>query len=66
LLQNSVSFGTSSWKIGKKLGFPIKFKEAVPKAEVLEQPQLSRILRRHYGEMIAKKWLSITRESFTP
>jgi hypothetical protein len=37
LFQNSVSFETISWKIGLKPDFPLKSKEAVPKAEVLEQ-----------------------------
>jgi hypothetical protein len=40
LFQNPVGFGTSSWKNRSKPGFSTKFKEAVPKAEVLEQPQL--------------------------
>jgi hypothetical protein len=42
LFQNPVGFGTSSWKNRPKPGFFAKFKEAVPKAEVLEQPQLSK------------------------
>jgi hypothetical protein len=40
LFQNPVGFGTSSWKNRSKPGFSFKSKEAVPKAEVLEQPQL--------------------------
>jgi hypothetical protein len=35
-------FWTSSWKNRSKPGFSTKFKEAVPKTEVLEQPQLKR------------------------
>jgi hypothetical protein len=41
LFQNPVGFGTSSWKNRRKPGFSFKSKEAVPKAEVLEQPQLT-------------------------
>jgi len=40
LLQNSVSFGTSSLKKRLKPLFPLKSMVAVPKAEVLEQPQV--------------------------
>jgi hypothetical protein len=43
LFQNPVGFGTSSWKNRSKPGFSAKFKEAVPKAEVLEQPQIVKI-----------------------
>jgi dihydropyrimidinase len=48
LFQNSVSADqrsdeTGSWKNRQNPGFPSKFKEAVPKAEILEQPQ--RILK---------------------
>jgi hypothetical protein len=43
LFQNPVGFGTSSWKNRSnrtkvRPGFSPKFKVAVPKAEVLEQP----------------------------
>jgi hypothetical protein len=38
--QNSVSFGTGFRKSGLKPAFSIKFKIAVPKPEVLEQPQI--------------------------
>jgi hypothetical protein len=41
LFQNSVSFGTNSWKNRSKPGFSPKSKEAVPKTEVLEQPHMS-------------------------
>jgi len=41
LFQNSVSFVTSSRKSDLKFAFSIKSKVAVPKTEVLEQPQLS-------------------------
>jgi hypothetical protein len=40
LFQNPVGFGTSSRKNRLKPGFSTKFKVAVPKTEVLEQPQL--------------------------
>jgi hypothetical protein len=36
--QNSVSFGTGFRKSGLKTAFSVKFKVAVPKTEVLEQP----------------------------
>jgi hypothetical protein len=39
LFQNSVSFGQALGKTGQEPGFSIKSKEAVPKTEVLEQPQ---------------------------
>ncbi|GHV47955.1 hypothetical protein AGMMS49546_38090 [Spirochaetia bacterium] len=38
--QNSVSFGTGSWKSGLKSAFPLKSKVAVPKSDILELPQL--------------------------
>ncbi|MDR1586500.1 MAG: hypothetical protein LBS57_03475, partial [Treponema sp.] len=46
--QNSVSFGQALGKTGQEPGFSIKSKEAVPKTEVLEQPQLAsiRVIRR--------------------
>jgi hypothetical protein len=40
LSQNSVSFVPSSWKKRLTAVFPIKSKVAVPKTEVLGQPQL--------------------------
>jgi hypothetical protein len=40
LFQNSVSFGQALGKTGQKPGFSAKSKEAVPKAEVLEQPRI--------------------------
>jgi hypothetical protein len=40
LFQNPVGFKPSSWKNRQKPGFSTKFKETVPKAEVLEQPPL--------------------------
>jgi tetratricopeptide (TPR) repeat protein len=40
LFQNPVGFGQALGKTGQKPGFPPKSKEAVPKTEVLEQPQL--------------------------
>jgi hypothetical protein len=40
LFQNSVSFGQALGKTGQEPGFSIKSKEAVPKTEVLEQPQI--------------------------
>jgi hypothetical protein len=45
LFQNSVSFGQALRKTGQKPGFSIKSKEAVPKTEVLEQPQICSILK---------------------
>jgi hypothetical protein len=39
LFQNPVGFGTSFRENRSKPGFPTKFKVAVPKTEVLEQPQ---------------------------
>jgi ABC-type multidrug transport system permease subunit len=41
LFQNSVSFGTSSGKSGLKSAFSKKFKVAVPKIEILEQPHVA-------------------------
>jgi hypothetical protein len=41
LFQNSVSFETSSWKNRQKPGFSSKSKVAVPRTEVLEQPQIT-------------------------
>jgi hypothetical protein len=41
LFQNPVGFEQALGKTGQKPGFSPKFKVAVPKAEVLEQPQLS-------------------------
>jgi hypothetical protein len=41
LFQNSVSFGTTSWKKRLLASFSIKSKVAVPKTEVLEQPHIS-------------------------
>jgi hypothetical protein len=40
LFQNPVGFGTTSWKSGQMPAFPLKSNVAVPKTEVLEQPQL--------------------------
>jgi hypothetical protein len=40
LFQNPVDFVPSSWKNRSRPGFSTKFKEAVPIAEVLEQPHL--------------------------
>ena len=40
LFQNPVGFGTSSWKNRSESGFFTKSKGAVPKTEVLEQPQV--------------------------
>jgi hypothetical protein len=40
LFQNPVGFETTSWKSGQMPAFPGKSKVAVPKTEVLEQPQL--------------------------
>jgi hypothetical protein len=39
LFQNPVGFETTSWKSGQMSAFPLKSKVAVPKTEVLEQPQ---------------------------
>jgi hypothetical protein len=44
LFQNPVSFGQALGKTGQKPGFSPKSKEAVPKTEVLEQPQMYGIL----------------------
>ncbi|MDR0597486.1 MAG: hypothetical protein LBG14_03150, partial [Treponema sp.] len=38
LFQNPVGFEPGSWKNRQKPDFSTKFKEAVPKTEVLEQP----------------------------
>jgi hypothetical protein len=43
LFQNPVGFGRALGKTGQKPGFSPKSKEAVPKTEVLEQPQLIEI-----------------------
>jgi hypothetical protein len=48
LFQNPVGFGQALGKTGQKPGFSTKFKEAVPKTEVLEQPLLSRFLEKLY------------------
>jgi hypothetical protein len=40
LFQNPVGFETTSWKSGQIPPFPCKSKVAVPKTEVLEQPQI--------------------------
>jgi hypothetical protein len=40
LFQHPVGFETTSWKSGQMPAFPCKSKVAVPKTEVLEQPQL--------------------------
>jgi hypothetical protein len=40
LFQNPVGFETTSWKSGQMPAFPCKSKVAVPKTEVLEQPQM--------------------------
>jgi hypothetical protein len=40
LFQNPVGFGQALRKTGQTPGFSIKSKEAVPKTEVLEQPQI--------------------------
>jgi hypothetical protein len=39
LFQNPVGFEQAPGKTGQKTYFSLKSKEAVPKAEVLEQPQ---------------------------
>jgi hypothetical protein len=38
LFQNPVGFGQALGKIGQRPGFSAKFREAVPKTEVLKQP----------------------------
>jgi hypothetical protein len=43
LFQNPVGFETTSWKSGHMPAFPCKSKVAVPKTEVLEQPQITTI-----------------------
>jgi hypothetical protein len=43
LFQNPVGFGQALGKTGQKPGFSTKFKAAVPKTEVLEQPQFPKI-----------------------
>ncbi|GHV36402.1 hypothetical protein AGMMS49546_01630 [Spirochaetia bacterium] len=40
--QNSVSFGTGSWKSGLKSAFPLKSKVAVPKSDILELPHMTK------------------------
>jgi hypothetical protein len=40
LFQNPVGFETTAWKSGQMPAFPCKSKVAVPKTEVLEQPQI--------------------------
>jgi hypothetical protein len=45
LFQNPVGFEPGSWKNRQKPGFSTQFKEAVPKTEVLEQPQLLFVAR---------------------
>jgi hypothetical protein len=40
LFQNPVGFEQALGKTGQEPGFSVKSKEAVPKTEVLEQPQL--------------------------
>jgi hypothetical protein len=42
LFQNPVGFESGSWKNRQKPGFSTKFKEAVPKTEVLEQPLITK------------------------
>jgi hypothetical protein len=44
LFQNPVGFEQALGKTGRKPGFSPKFKVAVPKAEVLEQPHISKFL----------------------
>jgi hypothetical protein len=46
LFQNPVGFETTSWKSGQMPAFPLKSKGAVPKTEVLEQPQVVLIYSR--------------------
>jgi hypothetical protein len=41
LFQNPVGFEQALGKTGQKPGFSTKFKEAVPKTEVLEQPHVT-------------------------
>jgi hypothetical protein len=43
LFQNPVGFEQALGKTGQKPGFSTKFKEAVPKTEVLEQPHFPKI-----------------------
>jgi hypothetical protein len=45
LFQNSVGFGHALGKTGQKPGFSAKFKKAVPKTEVLEQPPSKKSMR---------------------
>jgi hypothetical protein len=40
LFQNPVGFGQALGKTGQKPGFSIKSREAVPKSDILEQPQI--------------------------
>jgi hypothetical protein len=42
LFQNPVGFGQAPGKTGQEPGFSAKSKEAVPRTEVLEQPQLKK------------------------
>jgi hypothetical protein len=72
LFQNSVSFGTSSSKNRAKPVFSIKSKEAVPKTDLLEQPQTSfnfieqDIMRKIVAEVAPSiLWLSPNRFSGT-
>jgi hypothetical protein len=51
-LRNPVGFGQAFGKTGQKPGFSAKSKEAVPKTEVLEQPQIplkNRLARQATG-----------------
>jgi hypothetical protein len=41
LFQNPVGFETTSWKSGQMPAFLCKSKVAIPKTEVLEQPQIT-------------------------
>jgi hypothetical protein len=53
LFQNPVGFETTSWKSGQMPAFPLKSKVAVPKTEVLEQPQLLFDKRGGYEEIFS-------------
>jgi hypothetical protein len=52
LFQKPVSFGQAPGKTGQKPGFSAESKEAVPKAEVLEQPQVKKSLGETYGKRL--------------
>jgi hypothetical protein len=57
LFQNPVGFEQAPGKTGQNPGFSVKSKEAVPKTEVLEQPQLKTFLVQmyHSSELAACK-----------